>query len=403
MHIPVKVNKKRMGRISMFFFILLTVLFPVETFAQKTAFEEVHSHQLDNFVFSISFSPDGKQLAIGTQRTVHVLDVQNKFKPIKSFRVPGGFVYDIVFSPDGRFLAARTLNPEAHGTGTGTVKVVDVRNNFDQVASYSFNGKVYSIAFSPDGTYFATGSAHPKNKKSKWMINGGIVKVFDTGDEFQNTFSKTYKKTIRLVDFSPKGKFLVAGSSIGGEEKDGNVFLFSTEDKFRQVGSYSHERTIKANAFSPDGRYLATSSARDVVKIVNLQNNFRQVASIPPKETGNSMGFSPDGTFLAIARHYGTVNILNPKKKFQQVTSFKQNNHADIVRFSPNGRFLFAAVEKTGGESTLRVYDVKNDFKEIPSTLNNYTRTFAVSSEDQFLAIDHGKQGVTIFRISQKK
>ena len=102
-----------------------------------------------DWVYSVAFSPDGRQLACGLYNsTVWVWDLESG-----DYRVLGGhagWVTSVAFSPDGRQLAC--------GASDGTVRVWELESGESRVLE-GHAGKVWSVAFSPDGRQLACGAS----------------------------------------------------------------------------------------------------------------------------------------------------------------------------------------------------------------------------------------------------
>jgi WD40 repeat protein len=101
------------------------------------------------FAYTIAFSPDGKQLAVGFRwGTANVWDVATGRK---LFDLPGhsASVLKIAFSPDGSRIATTGVD--------GTARLWDAATGAEQLALTGHTGQIGSLAFSPDGTQLATG------------------------------------------------------------------------------------------------------------------------------------------------------------------------------------------------------------------------------------------------------
>jgi len=116
--------------------------------------------------YSVSFSPDGKILAIsdfrGIEDGVKLWDIaEGKF--ISSIRVSG---FDAAFSPNGKHLAVEALGLE----------LWDVRNPPKPVEAIKLKGKTieYDHTFSVDGKLMATIDSR-KDKVNIWEIEGNQV------------------------------------------------------------------------------------------------------------------------------------------------------------------------------------------------------------------------------------
>jgi len=99
-------------------------------------------------IYSVTFSPDGKWLAAGSDdNTVKVWDIKN-WKPKA---LVGSAVNSVAFSPDGKYLAT--------GSDDSTVKLWNMGSKALAKTLTGHTDIVTSVAFSPDGKWIASGSA----------------------------------------------------------------------------------------------------------------------------------------------------------------------------------------------------------------------------------------------------
>jgi WD40 repeat protein/serine/threonine protein kinase len=119
-----------------------------------------------NRVNSVSFSPDGRLLASGSDDTT-----------IKLWRVADGSlvltltghaldVFSVSFSPDGRLLAS--------GSYDNTIKLWRVADGLEVRTLTGHTGVVFSVSFSPDGRLLASGSADKTIKL--WRVADGALR-----------------------------------------------------------------------------------------------------------------------------------------------------------------------------------------------------------------------------------
>ena len=140
------------------------------------------------FAFSLTFSPDGKLLAVGTRdSTADVFDMTT-WQRVQTLSC-SGHVYAIAFSPDSKILAA--------GTNNGTVELWDMTTGEQIGVPLTLPSTVNSVTFSPDGNLLATVSGDEEQTVQIWDISSvtpyqGLVLPFSAmqGKEALQSFSK---------------------------------------------------------------------------------------------------------------------------------------------------------------------------------------------------------------------
>jgi len=260
----------------------------------------------------VSWSPDGKQLAIKSGASIsltdeqatgqlQIVDAQNG-KPQVSVEAGSQFLFKemIRWSPDGRSLSG-LIGDEVAIWETATGKT-------EKTLGYADSDKsVLSLTWSPDGSKLAVGCDEALVDIHN-IADGKVLKTFKGG------FMKIGNQSIKLpsmlvmmnsVEWSPNGK-LIAGAN-------------DSEVKIWDVNSGTEAGVLntgtKQLAWSPDGTQLAGStrklSTTDSVTIWNVTQNKPGSRFIAHERGVSCLAWSPDGTKLVTCGRERSRGFLN--------------------------------------------------------------------------------------------
>ena len=231
----------------------------------------------DDSVWSVSFSPDGKTLASGSgDDTIVLWDVESGQMLGKPLRGHSGSVWSVSFSPDGKTLVS--------GSSDSTIILWDVESS--QMLGEPLRGhsdSVWSVSFSPDGKTLASGSSD--NAIVLWDVGSGQM----VGEPLRGL------SAVISVSFSPDGKTLASGGN------DGTIILWDVESG-QMLGEplRGHISGLRSVSFSPDGKTLASGGRDSTIILWDVESG--QMLGEPLRGHGGSVrsvSFSPDGKTLA--------------------------------------------------------------------------------------------------------
>ena len=150
-------------------------------------------------VFDLTFSPDGKILAISGGHYIYLCN--NKSGIYKRALKADTTIFCIAFSPDGKTLAG--------GGSDGTIHLWDAKTGEQQQNLTGHKDTVFSLTFSPDGRMLVSGSRN------------GTIHLWDakTGEQKQNLTGHT--NVVNSVVFNPDGKMIASAGW------DGKVLLWN--------------------------------------------------------------------------------------------------------------------------------------------------------------------------------
>ncbi|MGH7999699.1 MAG: caspase family protein, partial [Brasilonema sp.] len=334
-------------------------------------------------VTEIIFSPDGNQLAIGTNKgSILFWDWQNQQQATVLQRDQCQDTNNIP-SSDSCAITSLTFNQD----GSQLVSVVDgiarlwsfssnqyqefqVPQNKIITAGFQTNGELLLVTETPDGrtvgvfnsSFQELGKTNPfpvgvdkvilsSNGEKIAIIYGGGRTVLGARSYLwiwqQNSLTKLPGQNID-ISFSRDGNKLAATRF-----NDGTVRLLNldtnTIDELK-----GHKGQIASFNFRSDGKVLATASADGTLRLWTLeQQQLNQLQELPNKV--NSLTFSQDGKLIATQAVDGTVRLLDLSGKL--VKQFNSQFPVfNSLRFSPNGKQLATL----NNEGTVGILDLSS-------------------------------------------
>ncbi|KIJ31651.1 hypothetical protein M422DRAFT_185684 [Sphaerobolus stellatus SS14] len=297
-----------------------------------------------DMVCSVSFSPDGRYIASGSDdHTVRLWSVETGMPVGQPYEGHTYFVRSVSFSPDGRYIAS--------GSSDRTVRLWSVETGMPVGQPYEGHTHwVSSVSFSPDGRYIASGSSD--HTVHLWSVETGMP----VGQPYEG-----HTSSVMSVSFSPDGRYIASGSL------DYTVRLWSVETGMPVGQPYDgHTSSVWSVSFSPDGRYIASGSSDHTVHLWSVENGM-PVGQPYEGHTSSvsSVSFSPDGRYIASGSVDYTVRLWSVETGMPVGQPY--DGHTDSVRsvsFSPDGRYIASGSDN----DTVRLWSVETGMPLVDST-----------------------------------
>ena len=384
----------------------------------------------------IQFSPDGTQLAVGSNIGVWLYDVETGEE--KSLFTGG--CRSLTFSPDGRFLAnggGYSDVPKVELWEITTGREVLLADAYDSasVLRFSSDGKMLvSVSGSGDAIISldvesGKATARPfkgepfgmfKSGNEVYAITRGKVAIGRMDGKIQlwdiathkelstlrghidlslqplnksprqsTSFRQRFKNRVLAVAFSHDGTRLASGST------DKTVRLWDLTNQDKWITLQKHTGWTNVLAFSPDGEMLASGSTDKTVQLWDTTTG-EPLATLTGHINGiTALAFSPDGTTLASGSSDGTIRFWHTETKTpitERITGHTQWMRAASF-FQDNSTLASVAFN---GEITF--WDLKTSYKSTVHTAGHrdWFPTLAFSPDGTKLA-SVGAEGTVIF------
>jgi WD40 repeat protein/ABC-type dipeptide/oligopeptide/nickel transport system ATPase subunit len=321
-----------------------------------------------NWVMSITFSPDGKIIASGSDdKTIKLWNLSGKELCILKGHIYG--VKSIAFSPDGKTIAS--------GSYDKTIKLWNLAGKeLCTLKGHSYGVK--SIAFSPDGKTIASGS-YDKTIKL-WNLTGKNLCTL-----------KGHSNRVMSIAFSPDGKIIASGS----DDKTIKLWNLSGKELCTLKG---HSYGVKSIAFSPDGKIIASGSYDNTIKLWNLDG--KELNTLMGHRYGVlSVAFSPDGKTIASGSYDKMIKLWSIDGKELQ-TIVGHSNWVLSVTFSPDGKMLSSG----SSDNTIKLWNLNDDKKlRMFKGHINWVRSVAFSLNGQSIISGSDDNTIKLWNLDGKE
>lgn len=319
---------------------------------------------------AVTFSPSGKQLAIGTTRGEVLLFDLPSGELVRRSSAQVDQIRTLAYTPDESLLIS--------GSEDGHLRLWDPQTLTPLGILPGHAGRVWCLAMSPDGQWLASSGSKgliklrvPGNDPGYETLREGgpaihalgtlpnlPIALFgtDTGVEFQpltmdtrqNVQQLRYPSRILSLSISPRRDCMLVGRAT--ELLD--LHNFQTQKSKLLTRTYRYDL---ATAFTPDGRIAASGDARGQVKLWNMPEGTPLPCEISLDAPITALTFDPATDRLVLGTSDGRVNVWAMDGK-SPLLSWEAHQH-DVRRLavSPVDNVLASA----GRDHIVRLWNVK--------------------------------------------
>lgn len=233
----------------------------------------VHTLVHDSVVCCVCFSPDGKFLATGCNRSAQIFDTKTGAKVCElQDDSTGGtgdlYIRSVCFSPDGKMLAT--------GAEDRQIRVWDLAERKIKMMLSGHKQEIYSLEYSRDGHILASGSGD-KTVRIWDMEKGQELHVLYTSPGLN------YGPGVTTITISPDGRLVAAGAL------DTFVRLWDTKTGKLRCRLKGHKDSIYSVSFMPDGQSLVSGSLDKTLKLWDLSLVIKALDSLDDEISNSSM------------------------------------------------------------------------------------------------------------------
>lgn len=321
-------------------------------------------------VTSVSFKPDGSQLATSdTNGSIQIWSLKDG-KPLAICAGHNSWVWSVAYSPIQPVLASCGQDHQVRLWDSNTGQCLKLLEGH--------TGIVTSVAFSPDGQLLASTSGDRTIRL--WSVaTGQCVQIL-----------RGHAACVWSAVFHPTRTILFSAG------EDNVIRCWDIESGQCIQTLIGHQHWVRALALSPDGQHLLSGSYDQTVKLWDITTGNCLATLAGHYKPVTAVAFSNNGKTLASSSYDQTVKLwcLDSKQCLQ--TLQKHTNFVWSIAFHPTQPLL-----ASGGEDyTTRLWDIQTG--QCTKTLQGYSNsiyTIAFSTTHNLLASGHEDQTIKLWDV----
>ncbi|KAG8958011.1 general transcription repressor [Tulasnella sp. 408] len=275
----------------------------------------------ESVVCCVRFSPDGKFLATGCNKTAQIYDTKTgaKICTLNDETVAKDvemYIRTVCFSPDGKDLAT--------GAEDKQIRIWDIANRTIRQIFRGHHKEIYFIEFSPDGRVIVSGSGD--HTVRVWNVKTGAQQILSIVEP------NYVDAGVTSVAISPDGQ-LIAGASLDTIVRIWDITTGNLIERLR-----GHSDSVFSVAFTPDGKGLVSGSLDKTLKYWDLSS----LLGSPNRTVGLSQGGSAPS---------GQQPVSNEGGEKGSTCSTTLSGHKDYVislAISPDGAWVVSGSRDRG-------------------------------------------------------
>lgn len=331
----------------------------------------------------LSFSPDGKSLAVATSIGCWLYDLPT-LTPLALFETERGMIQRIVFSRDAQWNATGNADGIVNVWDTQTLQCITKINYSANIGGSSIN----MLHFSEDAQYLAIAS-HGRSAVYTWRTDADEpIARYQIGAE--DTKGHRFP-----ICFSPNGHLLAYVSSVSPQ----TTVTISDIETGEHITDFSYPTSLEFEGlvFSPCGQYLASAHKNGDVQVGNVHNTTSEIVHSACSATYVKLAYMPDGTLRVAEVHEKKVVMWDTVQR-EQVDTLEFRTPKTICRFSKDGTY-FVAVNSRG----FRLWSADGSVRNVPmhDAHPRIVRWLRFSQEGKTLISGYGSK--TLFWSVQKR
>ncbi|MBW2663375.1 MAG: PDZ domain-containing protein, partial [Deltaproteobacteria bacterium] len=220
-------------------------------------------------------------------------------------------------------------------------------------------------------------------------------KIKDAKNKLEGLFKtlKGHTKSVKLVLFSPDGKYIASAS------QDKTVKLWSVASGECLKTFTGHTNILKSLSFSPDGKYIASGDYDRKIKLWEIETG-DCIQTLNDQQSFAS--FSPGGKYIASASQDKTIKLWEVETG-KCIKTLWHSENVEAVCFSPDGKYL-ASASAGYPDKLIKIWSM-DDYKCI-KTVTYYRgspKSLSFSPDGKYIALTTSYDGSILWEVETGK